>query len=182
MNTIQEFLRHFRRQRGWTRGIVEAVPPEHFDWAPAEGAFSCGDLIRHLMQAEIFWTRMIVHGARGESFDPFAMPEPPGVERMTAFRPRNLETAHNPKYGTTVEECLARWSEISAETERRLSEIPDAALGERRLRHPLAGFEGPLWEFLVGMLEHEAHHRGQLSAYLKMLGAPQPAGAWDESA
>lgn len=181
MNTIAEFLGHFRRQRGWTLGVVEAVPQEHFDWAPAEDAFSCGDLIRHLMQAEIFWTRVIEHGARGETYDPFAMPETPGVERMTAFRQPNLAAAHDPKYGTGVEECLAKWREISAQTERRMAAIPDAALHERRLTHPLAGIEGPLWEFLVAMLEHESHHRGQLSAYLKMLGVPQPAATWGSS-
>lgn len=178
MQTIEEFLAHFRRQRAWTRAIVAAVPEEKFDWAPAEDAFSCGDLVRHLIQSEIFWTRLIEHGARGEEFDPFDLEEPPGDRRMTAFRGHNLQAAHNPRYGTSPGECLAKWEEVSAETERRLQTIEDEALHARRMHHPLAGLEGPVWEFLVAMLEHEAHHRGQLSAYLKMLGVPQPAAAW----
>ncbi len=43
MKTIQEFLQHYGRQRGWTRTIVAAVPEEHFDWSPADTAFSCGE-------------------------------------------------------------------------------------------------------------------------------------------
>lgn len=177
MKTIGEFLGHFRRQHAWTWAVVERVPQEQFDWAPAAGVFSCGDLIRHMMQAEIFWSRLIEHGACGEAFDPFAMAELPG-DRLTAFRQPNLEAAHNPKYGTTPQECLAKWEEISAATEKRMAEIPDAALRGRRMTHPLTGMEAELWEFLIVMLEHEAHHRGQLVAYLKALGVPLPPITW----
>ena len=40
--------------------------------------------------------------------------------------------------------------------------------------HPLMDLRLPLWEMLLTMVGHEIHHRGQLSAYLKMLGVEQP--------
>jgi uncharacterized damage-inducible protein DinB len=46
---------------------------------------------------------------------------------------------------------------------------------EVELEHPLSGFRGRLWELLLMMLEHESHHRGQLSAYLKVLRIETPA-------
>jgi len=42
------------------------------------------------------------------------------------------------------------------------------------VHHPVAGLVAPLGEFIWFMASHEVHHRGQLSAYAKMLGLPQP--------
>jgi len=36
------------------------------------------------------------------------------------------------------------------------------------------GAEITAWKLLRAMCEHEAHHRGQLSLYLRMLGAEPP--------
>ena len=42
----------------------------------------------------------------------------------------------------------------------------------------LTGLESNLAEFLMVMFEHEAHHRGQLSAYMKSLEVEQPTTLW----
>jgi uncharacterized damage-inducible protein DinB len=174
VRTIQDFLRHYRRQRDWTRTIVAAVPQEHFEWSPASTAFSCGDLVRHLMQSEVFWSRLLVKAAGGENWEPFGLEGSP-EERMQRFREPNLSSSHDAKYGATFDECLDRWSEIQARTEAELSKIPDEALYEVDVQHPVTTLEAPLWQMILVMLEHEAHHRGQLTAYLKMLGVEQPA-------
>ncbi len=176
MRTVSDFLTHFQRQRRWTRNLVAAIPDEHFDWRPNPEAFSCGDLVRHLMQSEIFWARLISKAASGEMLDPWGLPGD-AEQRMTAFRQRNLETAGNPAYGTSFATALARWSEIERRTEEVLRQIPDEALQRVEAEHPLTVLRAPLWEFLLMMVEHEAHHRGQLSAYLKVIGVPQPASA-----
>lgn len=173
MVTIEQFLHHFRRQRRWTRELVAAIPEEYFDWAPAEGCFGCGDLVRHLMQAEVFWRRLLVAGVRGEAFDPFGLQGPP-EERMRRFRTPNLEASRNPRYGASFAQALERWEEIQRQTEAELAGIRPEALQEAKIQHPLTGVKAPLWEFLLIMVEHEAHHRGQLSAYLKTLRVDQP--------
>jgi uncharacterized damage-inducible protein DinB len=174
MKTMAEFLGHYRRQRRWTRALVAAVPAEHFDWTPGAGAFSCGDLVRHLMQAEIFWCRLLVGAAEGKALDPFGL-EGSAEERMQGLRGRNLDSSHAEKYGRTSQECLALWSEIEERTCRDLESLPDNALHDVQAAHPVTLLRAPLWQMLLIMVEHEAHHRGQLSAYLKMIGVEQPA-------
>ncbi|HEX7181263.1 MAG TPA: DinB family protein [Thermoanaerobaculia bacterium] len=174
MRTIQDFLAYFRRQRSWTRTLVAAVPEEHFHWRPAADAFSCGELVRHLIQSEVFWRRMLLEGAEGRSFDPFGLTGT-GLERMTAFRRRNLASSGGDKYGTSFAGLLETWSGIQAQTEEHLSRISPEQLASAELEHPLLTMRAPLWEMLLTMVGHEVHHRGQLSAYLKAIGAEQPA-------
>lgn len=174
MNTVAEFLVHFHRQRRWTRGLIAAIPEEHFDWRPAPETFSCGDLVRHLMQTEIFWSRLLVKAAAGELLDPWGL-EGDAEQRLRTFRRPNLESAGNPAFGTSFAAALTRWAEIEQRTDENLRQIPDRALHGVEVEHPLTLLRAPLWEFMLVMVEHEAHHRGQLSGYLKVLGVPQPA-------
>ncbi|HET9766914.1 MAG TPA: DinB family protein [Thermoanaerobaculia bacterium] len=41
-------------------------------------------------------------------------------------------------------------------------------------RETPAGATVPAWKWLRSMVEHEAHHRGQLYTYLGLLGVPTP--------
>lgn len=173
MLATADLVTHFRRQRGWTRELIASIPESHFDWTPSATEFGCGDLVRHLIQAEIFWRRLLLHGLREEAYDPFDLEPPPG-QRMEAFRRPNLEASHNAKFGSSFAECLQIWQGIEAETVERLSEIPDAALATLSITHPLTGLRASLGEMFLIMIEHEAHHRGQLSGYLKVIGVPQP--------
>jgi uncharacterized damage-inducible protein DinB len=177
MQSMGEFLRHYRMQRQATRKLVAAIPEAYFAWTPSPTAFSCGDLVRHMMQAESFWRRLIVAGARGEGYDPFALTGT-STDRLTAFRASNLQTSKSEKFGATASECLQRWSEIQEKTERELGALPPEAF-TASVAHPLATLSGPVWEACLGMIEHEIHHRGQLSAYLKMIGVEQPASLFD---
>lgn len=93
------------------------------------------------------------------------------AERATGNPRRGAADA---AYGTTIAACLDRWGHVQLDTERALLAIPDAALA-RVVEHPGTGITGALWEMGLSMVEHEIHHRGQLSAYLKMLGVDQPA-------
>ncbi len=170
---IDAFLRHFRRQREWTHALVRAVPEEHFSWAPAPDAFTCGGLVVHLIQSEVFWRRMLLAAAKGQGFDPFQL-QGSGPERMVALRPGNLASSGSSKFGSTFAECLAAWREIQARTEAELATLADLDLATIEVTHPLTTLTTSAAEMLLIKLEHEAHHRGQLSAYLKQLGLPQP--------
>ncbi len=173
MQSIDELLDHFRWQRQATRRLIDAIPAHHFSWRPNPAAFSAGEIVRHLMQSEIFFRRLIASGARGDAFDPFQL-SGTGEERLKAFRPSNLEGSRNPKFGASFAECLAHWTEIQAKTEEELRSVPSEALSATT-EHPLLAYRAPLWTLLLIMIEHEVHHRGQLSAYLKVLDIDQPA-------
>jgi uncharacterized damage-inducible protein DinB len=171
-------LAHFRRQRGWTRDLVAAVPEERFDWSPGEGAFGAGQLVRHLLQSEIFWRKMLQKALDGEVYDPFSFEEGPGAGRMRSFRSPNLRFSADSRLGSTFADLLTAWTPIQAETEALIGGLTTEQLATVRLRHPLTGFEASLHEFVLVMLEHEAHHRGQLSAYMKVLALDQPTTLW----
>jgi len=173
VRTIRDFVDHFRRQRRWTRTLVAAIPEERFGWAPSPNDFSCGDLVRHMMLAEVSFRRMLLAAARGEPYDPFGV-SGSLVERTEAFRPRNLEVSRSERYGRTFAECLRAWEDIERKTAEELSAIPEEDFRGREAVHALTGLQAPLWEMCLVMVGHEAHHRGQLSAYLKVLGLPQP--------
>ncbi|HEX9637133.1 MAG TPA: DinB family protein, partial [Acidobacteriota bacterium] len=163
MKTIADFLTHYRRQRRWTRKLVAAIPEQHFDWAPAQSAFRCSDLVRHMMQAEIFWRRLFTAATSGEQYDPFQFTGT-ASERYTVFRGRNLQISQSEKLGRSPAALLEQWERIQADTERELGAITPEQLAAVEVEHPMACLRLPLWEMLLAMVEHEVHHRGQLSA------------------
>jgi uncharacterized damage-inducible protein DinB len=156
---------------------VAAIPEKHFDWAPNESSFSCGDLVRHLEQAEIYWRKLLEKATQGVEYDPFGL-DGSADDRMKAFRSPNLEASRSPRLGVNFAECLASWGDIQAETEEILGSLSAEDLESARVRHSLTGLEGSVRQFVVVMLEHEAYHRGQLSAYMKMLGLEHPTSMW----
>lgn len=175
MRTIEDFLAFYRRQRSWTRSLVAAVPEERFGWRPSDTSFSCGELVRHLIQSEEFWRKLSLEAVAGRPFDPFGL-SGDGRERMTAFRRPNLESAARAvKRGASFAECLEIWAPVQARTESELAPITPEQLAAVEVDHPLLALRFPLWEALLTMVGHEVHHRGQLSAYLKVIGVEQPA-------
>jgi uncharacterized damage-inducible protein DinB len=174
MRTIEEFLSYFRRQRSWTHTLVSAVPEEHFGWRPNPGAFSCGGLVRHCIQSELFFRRLATEAVAGRPLDPFGL-SGDAAERMTAFRRPNLEASGGDRFGTSFAEMLAQWTGVQAQTEEHFARITPEQLAGVEADHPLLAIRLPLWELLLIMVGHEVHHRGQLSAYLKTLCVEQPA-------
>jgi uncharacterized damage-inducible protein DinB len=174
MRTIEDFLGFFHRQRSWTRSLIAVIPEERFDWRPADSAFSCGELVRHFVQSEAVWRKIIVEAATGGSFDPFGLAGD-GKARMAAFRASNLASAAGGKQGNSFAECLKAWLPVQARTEEAFAAITPEQLAGAEVDHPLLAIRLPLWEALLTMVGHEVHHRGQLSAYLKMIGIEQPA-------
>jgi hypothetical protein len=173
MVTTSALVDRWRRTREGTIALARAVPPEHFDWRPHADAFSCGDIIRHLILAEQVFRLFIEASGRGEDWDPWKMTGP-GEERLRNARPMVLEAAGMTDLGTTLDHCIELWAAQQAETEAVLAAVPDDALA-RVVEHPALALRAPLWEMFLLLMEHEIHHRGQLSAYLKMLRVEQPA-------
>jgi uncharacterized damage-inducible protein DinB len=173
MWTVQEYLTVFRRERGWTRALVAATPEERFGWTPPGSGFTCGGMIRHLMQAEVFWRKLLTSAAEGRPYDPFQLSGSPR-ERRDAFSEPNVKASGSPRFGTSFAECLESWKEIQAQTEAAFGALDDRQLAEVVVHHPLTELEARLGEMLWVMLSHEVHHRGQLAAYLKQLDVDQP--------
>jgi uncharacterized damage-inducible protein DinB len=144
----QEFVRYFASVRGRTLRVAACVPRDRLEWAPRPGGFSFGDLLRHLA----------------------------GVERWMFAENAAGRPSRYPGHGR---ELADGWDEVFAYLDRLHSEavgIVEALLPEdllRRCETP-GGATMPAWKWLRAMVEHEAHHRGQIYLMLGLLGVATP--------
>ena len=145
---VETMLDYLKSTHGRTRRIIECVPPEMLEWAPASDKFSFGDLIRHLAGIERFMYAETVHG-RASRY--------PGHDRTLADG-----------YDATI----AYYDRLHAESRDLFASLTDARLAEK-CKTP-AGTPITVGKWLRAMIEHEAHHRGQLYFILGLRGVSTP--------
>ncbi|MBW3552055.1 MAG: DinB family protein [Gemmatimonadetes bacterium] len=145
---IGEFLWYFERVRERTLRVLACVPDHRMHWRPAAGAFSFGDLVRHLGAVERW---MFAENAS---------------RRPSRYPGHQAELAEG--YGGDLA-YLAAMHEQAMEIFRGLTaEDLDA-----RCVTP-GGAEITVWKWLRSMVEHEVHHRGQIYLMLRMLEIETP--------
>ena len=83
--------------------------------------------------------------------------------------PKGLRATLGPR--STLEEDLATIARVHGDTMAAVAACPTEVFEEERLR-PDFGFRRKVWVILLGINEHEVHHRAQLSTYLRILGTP----------
>lgn len=153
---VSEFIKYWRGVRGRTRRTLAAFPADAGPWRPAAGAFCVADLTRHLGRTERDFFVARVCGA----------PARVAVGREAALGRGDTEFSG----------ALAELDALHEESCAMLADLDeregDQAL-QRRVTTPV-GPEITAWKWLRAMCEHEAHHRGQLSLYLRMLGVDPP--------
>jgi uncharacterized damage-inducible protein DinB len=142
------FATYFEGIRGRTLRVAACIPRDRLEWAPRAGAFSFGDLLRHLGAIE---RHMFAENAQG---------------RPSRYPGHGRELADG---YDEVMEFLARMHAESMAVFRALT----AADLERRCETP-AGIAMTTWKWLRAMVEHEVHHRGQIYLMLGMLGVVTP--------
>lgn len=148
MTNSEAFLSYFENIRARTDRVVACIPPDQLEWRPRPGAFSFGDLIRHL-------------GA---------------IERYTfaenAQRKPSRYPGHGPELADGWEPVLAFFRQMHAESLAIFRQLTPADL-QRQCTTP-GGAALPVWKWLRAMVEHEVHHRGQLYLMLGILGVQTP--------
>ena len=142
------FLDHLRSVHGRTRRVVQCIPPDDLEWSPAPGRFTCGDIVRHLAGIERWMYAETVQG------------------RPTRY------PGHDRSLADGAEAVLAYYDRLHDESVAIFASLDDAAL-QRKSVTP-AGAAITTWKWLRLMLEHEAHHRGQLYLMLGLRGVPTP--------
>ena len=145
---MDELLRYLDSIRGRTIRVGECVPADRMEWAPAGGAMSFGDLLRHIA---VTGRWMFIETALG--------------------RPSQY-TTHGPEIAATKDEILQLLMNLHREGLACLSAI-DAAGLEEKVQTP-AGAWLSRGKWLRAMVEHEVHHRGQLYLMLRMCRVPTP--------
>jgi uncharacterized damage-inducible protein DinB len=158
MKMTDLFLADLEREAASTRRALERVPEGRGDWKPHEKSMPLGYLAT-LVATMLGWIDLMVNQ------DELDM-APKDAPR---FRPKELQTNG---------ELLAAFDESVAKARKALENATD--------EHLLT-----TWKFLVGghvasenprhimirdsVFSHLAHHRGQLTVYLRLNGAAVPA-------
>jgi uncharacterized damage-inducible protein DinB len=142
-------LRSLKSEVPTTQRVIEAVPADKGDYRPDAVSKSAIELARHVAGAQHLFLEAVVNGA----FD---------------FT-RGGQTA---ELRTSVD--VARWyAETSQQDIERLAAAPVETLTK------IVDFRGlfqlPAVAFLEFSMHHVIHHRGQLTMYLRPMGAKVPA-------
>lgn len=148
IRSVKQFLDYWDSLRGRTRRVVQCIPPERLEWTHRPGAFTLGDLVRHLATIERFMYAETVAGRPSRY---------PGCGRELA---------------DGYDRVLAYFDRLDAESREIFGALSDADL-QRKCQTP-AGVAITTWKWLRAMVEHEAHHRGQIYLMLGMLQVPTP--------
>src|SRR5713101_2244258 len=148
MFDLDEFLHDFERVRQRTRRVADCIPAEHVEWTYKPGAFTLGDLVRHLAVTERYIWAETVHN-RPVAYVTHGRELADGRDAVLAF----LDRMHG--------ESMALFRDLT----------PDAL--SVKCVTP-GGTRMTTWKWLRMMTEHEIHHRGQIYTLLGMLNVATP--------
>jgi uncharacterized damage-inducible protein DinB len=148
VRSIKQFLEYWNGLRGRTHRVVACIPPDQLEWSHRPGAFTFGDLLRHVAAIERYMYAETVAG------------------RPSRYAGCGRDLADG--YDTV----LAYFDRLDVEAKAIFAGLSDADL-ERKCQTP-AGTSITTWKWLRAMCEHEVHHRGQIYLMLNMLEVPTP--------
>jgi uncharacterized damage-inducible protein DinB len=148
------FVKQKESVRRRTREALELLRPEDLAWRPEKDALTVGEMLQHLWVAEEGVRRVALDGdfSYYETRVPHGLRATLGPERALAEEIENIERVHR-------------------ETLAAVSACPEERFEEERANERL-GFRRKVYVILLGINEHEVHHRAQLMTYLRMLGRP----------
>ncbi len=148
VKTIPSFLDYFSKIRERTMRVVACIPPEQIEWRAAANKFTLGDLARHIAATER------------------------NVFAECACGGRNRYAGCGRELAEGRDQVMQFMERMHGESVTMLSR-----LSEDDLQQKCASADGtPIttWKLLRSMVEHEIHHRGELYAYLGVLGVTVP--------
>ena len=145
---LSSFLDYLDKVHARTRRVVVLVPSDAVEWAPAPGRFTFGDLIRHLAGVERWMYAETVHG-----------------------RPSRY-LGHGRELANGKDAAVAYYDALHAEARALFGEMTETQFDAKC--HTPAGVSITTSRWLRLMVEHEAHHRGQLYLMLGLRGVPVP--------
>jgi uncharacterized damage-inducible protein DinB len=143
-----EFTHYWRRVRGRTVALASTIPSELIDWSPGSGAMTIADTLRHLSVTERW---LFVEVARGGTSE---------------------YVSHGRELAASLPAILVLLNRNHAVATAILDGFSDDDW--RRSIVTPSGATMAAWKWLRAMVEHEAHHRGQLYLMLRLCGIATP--------
>lgn len=148
LRTIEAFIEYFDKVRARTMRVVQCIPPDKLEHSFGEGRFTLGDLARHLAVVERYtWAECVQN--KPHRYNGGGREWADGVENVVAL----MERLH--------QESMLIFSRFTPEDLAAKCLTPEGSPITR-------------WKALRLMIEHEIHHRGEIYAYLGLLGVKIP--------
>jgi uncharacterized damage-inducible protein DinB len=148
ITSVAPFLDYFDKIRERTMRVITCIPPEKIEWRAAEGKFTMGDLARHIAATERYVFAECACGGRNR-YAGCGCEMAEGYDDIIRF----MQRAHG-------------------ESMQMLAQLTDDQLAQKC--QSADGSPITTWKLLRSMVEHEIHHRGELYAYLGLLGVDVP--------
>jgi uncharacterized damage-inducible protein DinB len=133
-----------QHEHATTLKVLEAVPNQNLDYAPSERCTPALRLAEHIAQAELRFAQLVLEGA---------MPSTPLAEHTS---PQSVVDFYKNEVKPLIDKLPSLTPEQLARTVKFYM------------------WDMPAVQVLQIFIQHSAHHRGQLSAYLRPMGAKVP--------
>jgi uncharacterized damage-inducible protein DinB len=146
---LQFNLPFLKREHETSKKVLGAIPQDKADYRPDPIAKTAFDLAAHIAGAE----NMFLSGVGSAAFD-FSL----------SARPASVKT---------IADVLRWYTEVFEKNFARLSQASGESLAQ-----PIdfrGSMQMPSIFFLTLAISHSSHHRGQLSVYLRPMGAKVPS-------
>jgi uncharacterized damage-inducible protein DinB len=156
MNIAESIVADFDVEAGFSKKLLEAVPEDKLDWRPHEKSWSLGQLAGHIAEAPMWMSSMLgdefnMDDLADEGYQPFV---PTSKAELLEALEKNCDAFRADLEGRDDAFMTAIWRMIVG--------------GKEVMASPRAAVVRSI------MLHHVAHHRGQLTVYLRLLDVPVP--------
>jgi uncharacterized damage-inducible protein DinB len=157
MKLTELLLAELDREVPRSRRALQEVPAGHYDWKPHEKSMILGYLANMVatmpswMAMGVTMNELDVAPAGGSAMKQEKLET---SEALVQALDDSAAAAHRALEGTTDEFLMAPW---------------------KLLARGQVVQETPRWEMIQDTINHWAHHRGQMTVYLRLLGAKVPS-------
>ncbi|MCG8332191.1 MAG: DinB family protein [Chitinophagales bacterium] len=156
MNSIEIILLNFSEIRRRSIKLWSGIPSEYLDWKPDENAFSIIEMIRHVLEGEHLFHKIIQNrGNLGNYPSPWE-----GLEYTDLENELNFAKTYRDDFLNMI---------------RGLDE---SDLANVRIERKEVGQSKTLGDYLNRIAYHESVHTGQMLDYLRTAGVDRPK-VWD---
>jgi uncharacterized damage-inducible protein DinB len=142
------YLPILKRESATTKNVMAAVPADKSDYRPDPVSKTANDLLRHIAASDVRFLDAVINGQFSTAA---VIPE-------GAKTPGEVVAWYEQRHAADVEQ-------LSKLTGEQFAKIVDFR----------GMFQWPAVMFLTMGLNHTIHHRGQLSSYLRCMGAKVPS-------
>lgn len=156
MNSIEIILLNFSEIRRRSIKLWNGIPNEYLNWKPDENAFTIIEMIRHVLEGEHLFHKIIENRGNLGSY------ESPWKKLNYSDLKNELEFSEN----------------YRSQFLNMIRELKKSDLESVNIERKEVGQSKKLGDYLNRIAYHEAVHTGQMLSYLRTIGIERPK-IWD---